>query len=95
MSEQEPKDHLLAGYLEEHEMARQRKVSVQTQRKDRKAGRSSPWVRIGKTIYYPIELAKQHYAAQVVYPPASPVKPARPQPRVRPERARRHAGAHA
>jgi hypothetical protein len=80
----EHEQSLLSGLLEEHHMAQQRGVSVQTQRRDRKLGRSSPWVRIGKRFYYPIVLAKEHIAAGIVYPSGSPVKPARPQIRRRP-----------
>lgn len=68
-------ESLLAGHLEEHEYARQRGVSVQTQRRDRKLGRSAPYVKFGKKYYYPIAEAKAHLAALVVYPPASPLRP--------------------
>jgi hypothetical protein len=82
---------LLDGYLEEHEFAKQRGVSVQTQRRDRKLGKSPPYVRVGKRFYYPSALAKEHLAAQVVYPPRSPLappSPAHPKIRHRPEAQR-------
>jgi hypothetical protein len=46
------KPNLLAGLLEEPDYCRQRKITVRTARKERQTGEASPWVRIGKKIYY-------------------------------------------
>ena len=43
---------LLDGLLPEPEYCRQRGVTIRTVRKERQRGDASPWVRLGKKIYY-------------------------------------------
>jgi hypothetical protein len=44
--------HLLDGLLEEEEYCEQRKITIRTARKERQRCDASPWVKLGKKIYY-------------------------------------------
>jgi hypothetical protein len=44
--------HLLDGLLEEEEYCRQRKITIRTARKERQRGDASPWMKLGKKIFY-------------------------------------------
>jgi len=46
------RSRLLAGLLDEEEYCRQRAITVRTARKERQRGDASPWVRLGKRIFY-------------------------------------------
>ena len=59
---------VLAGYISDRDLARERKISERTQRLERQRGDGPPFAKIGNQIFYPIDDFRAWLASRVIRP---------------------------
>jgi hypothetical protein len=63
-----PSRAVLAGYMSEEEYCEVRGCSKRTARAERQRGAGPPWLRLGATIYYPLDGFAAFLKAREVHP---------------------------